>query len=309
MTAAAMATMTPLQVWLARGRFVLATALVWAGLHFLVGWALPHGVDRPLVLSTSPYGPLAGLLLIVVVWIAGAMVSLLVRPHGQWQALFIIGLAFALWAAEGGRHGGTMDDWLIQRNATVGPPAGGPYWRLLPDYLYLLIAVGGAAVTSALFVARGKPVSWQAQLRQSLRLDVPAEERHGEITALLATAVVAGIAALILMGPAVGATFRGQVYFAAGIGLFAGVFVAQRLVKTAGLLWAWLAPFLVGIVGLLLAALRPQLMLPAAYQHLNTIPAWGLARALPVEMVGIGLVGALWMLRTPDAEIARKPGD
>jgi hypothetical protein len=308
MTAAAAETMSPVHLWLARGRFVLATAVLWAGLHFLVGWALPHDLDRPLVLSSSPYGPLAGLLLIAVIWVGGGLASLLVRPHGQWQALFIVGLALALWAAEGGRRGGTMDEWLIQRNPAVGPPASAPYWRLLPDYVYLLVAVAGAAVASARLGARGDQAPWRVQLRRTLALDMPGEQRRSGVAALLAAAVVAGVAALILMGPAVAATYRGQVYFAVGIGLFAGVFVAQRLVKTRGLLWAWLAPFLLGTVGLVLAALRPQFMLPPPYQHLNTIPAWGLARALPVEMVGIGLVGALWMLRSGSAETTREPG-
>jgi hypothetical protein len=296
------------RVWLARARFVLATALLWAGLHFIVGWALPHDCDRPLVLSSSPYGPLAGLLLIGVVWVGGGLVSLLVQPHGDRQSLFIVGLALALWAAEGGRRGGTMDDWLIQCNVAVGAPTGAAYWWLLPDYAYLLVAVAGAAVTAAALDGSRERVAWGVLLRRTLTLDVPAEQRRSGLAALLATVVVAGLAALILMGPEVAATYRGQVYFAMGVSLFAGVFAAQRLAKTDGLLWAWLAPFLVGIVGLLLAALRPRLMLPPDYQHLNTIPAWNLARALPVEMVGIGLVGALWMLRGTTAEAARPGG-
>jgi hypothetical protein len=301
-------TMSPVNVWVARARFVLATALLWAALHYLVGWALPRGLDRPLVLSSSPYGPLAGLLVIVVLGAGGAVVSFLVQPHGDRQALFIVGLALALWAAEGGRRGGTMDDWLIQCNTAVDAPRGGPYWRLLADYIYLLVAVAGASVTSAWFAARGMPVPRSEPLRRAFALDAPAEERRHGPVALLTTTVVAGVATLILMGPAVAATYRGQVYFAVGIGLFAGVFAAQRLVKTGGLLWFWLAPFVLGVFGVLLAALRPHLMLPLDYQHLDIIPAWSLARALPVEMVGVGLVGALWTLRGSATEAAREAG-
>jgi len=299
--------MSPVQAWLARGRFVLAVAALWAGLHFVVGWALPHGVDRPLVLASSPYGPLAGLLLIAVVSAGGALISVLVRPRSQWQPLFIVGLALALWAAEGGRRGGTMDDWLIQRNHLVGPPAGAPYWRLLPDYVYLLLAVMGGVTTSAMFSASER-IPWRVQLWRTLGLNNPTRKDGRGLAALLATTVVAGIAAVTLMGPTVAATYRGQVYFAVGIGLFAGVFVAQRLVKTDLLPWAWLAPFLLGIVGVLFAALRPQLTLPPAYQQLDTIPAWALVRPLPIEMVGIGLVGALWVLRGNSAETARELG-
>jgi hypothetical protein len=300
--------MRPIQAWLARGRFVLATAALWAGLHFFVGWALPHGIDRPLVLSSSPYGPLAGLLLIAVVWIGGAAISLLVHPRGKWQTLFIVGLALALWAAEGGRRGGTMDDWLIARNPTVSAPASAPYWRLLPDYIYLLVAVAGAAVTSVMFRAPAERAAWRVHLRHTLGLADPGPARRNGLAALAATAFVAGIATLILMGPTVGATYRGQVYFAVGIALFAGAFVAHRLVKTNPWPWVWLAPFALGIVGLLLAALWPALMLPPAYRQLNSIPAWALARPLPIEMVGIGLVGSLWMLRGDTTETAREPG-
>jgi hypothetical protein len=300
-------TMSPFTLWVMRARFVLATALLWVGLHYLVGWALPRGLDRPLVLSSSPYGPLAGLLVIAVLWAGGAVVSFLVPAHGGRQSLFIVGLALALWAAEGGRRGGTMDDWLIQGNATVGAPAAAPYWRLLADYVYLLVAVAGASVTSAWFAGRGVAAPSEL-LRRAFALDMPTEERRRGPAALLTTTVVAGVAALILMGPAVAATYRGQVYFAVGIGLFAGVFAAQRMVKTGGLLWFWLAPFVLGVVGVLLAALRPHLMLPPDYQHLNSIPAWSLARALPVEMIGVGLVGALWTLRGSAAEAAREAG-
>lgn len=298
---------SPAAVWLGRLRFVVATALLWAGLHYLVGWTLPRGVDRPLVLSSSVYGPLAGVLVIVVLWAGTALASWLARPRGRGAALFMVGLALALWAAEGGRRGVTMDDWLIRCNVNPGAPTGTPYWGLLADYVYLLVAVAGANVIAAWFHGSGEPPAVGGLLRRAFALGASPDERRRRLAALVATVVVAGVATLILMGPPLAATYRGQVYFAVGIGLFAGVFVARRVMKASELTWFWLAPFLLGIVGLLVAGLRPYLMLPPEYQHINVIPAWGLARALPVEMVGVGLVGAFWMLRGPP-EAAPGPG-
>lgn len=290
-------------MWLARLRFVFATAVLCAALHYVVGWALPRGVDHPLVLSSSPYGPLAGVLLIAVVWGGAALASVMVQPAGRAQTLFIVGLALVLWAAEGGRRGGTMDDWLIRCNTVPGPPVGSPYWRLLPDYLYLLVAVAGASVASSR-LARAAAVQPESVVRDLKSGATGLDYRRG-LAVLATTAVIAGVATLVLMGPAVGATYRGQVYFAAGVGLFAGVFVGRRIGKDCDPAWFALGPFLLGVVGLLLAALWPGLMLPAEYRHINTIPAWNLARALPVEMVGIGLVGAMWVLRGSAAEAAR----
>ena len=113
---------------------------------------------------------------------------------------------------------------------------------------------------------------------------------------MLITIVVAGVLLFFLTGPALATTLRGQVYFAVGVAFLAAVYVARHLTKVEDSAWYWPAPVLVGVLGVLVAGLNPALMLPDAYQHLNTIPAWGLARALPIEMVGLGLVGTLWML-------------
>jgi hypothetical protein len=309
--------LSAMSVWLARGRFVLATVLLWAGLHFVPGTLLPHGLDRPLVLASSPFGPLAGLLAIAILWVGGLVASFLVQPHGRRMVLFVVGLALTLWAAEGGQRGGTMDEWLIQGNPQPGPPTSAPYWWLLADYAYLLIGIAGASVTGSVFARRmtraGETASAQRPAisvltRTAFALHATAEDRRRGLTALVACALVAGVATLILMGPVAGATHRGQVYFAVGIGLFAGVFVGRRVAKSDDPLWFWPAPFVLGVFGVIAAALNPHLMLPPAYQHINVIPAWGLARGLPVEVVGIGLVGGLWSLRGAVAGAAPPAG-
>lgn len=291
---------TAANVWWLRTRYVLATALLWAGLHFVVGGvALPRGFDRPLVLS-----PLSGLLLIGVLWAGALFVSGLVRTHDLRRLLIVIGLALALWAAEGGRRGGTMDDWLVQRNLAPGAPTSAPYWSLLGDYVYLLVGVAGAC---AILSKTGRKDAADTARRQASGLTAPQAQRRAGLLALLVTTTVAGVAVFVLAGPALGETYRGQVYFAVVLGSFAGVFVAHRLTKVADPLWYWPAPILLGIIGLVVAALKPGLMLPPDC-HLNSIPAWGLSRALPIEMVGVGLVGTLWSLRPAVADAARDDG-
>ncbi len=304
--------------WIERIVFVLTTAGTWSALHYLAGAFLKRGLDRPLVLATSP---VAGLLTVGILVVSGMLTHKLYGGLNLRKPLMILGLSLGLWAAEGGRAGGTMDAWLISRHATPGPATGGPYWLLLVDYVYLLAGIGGtvflmrlqsarvagrAATTSAgphwlylgnyidLGAGTGGVVALPGD--RSLR-EVPVETSPTKgLRATLVIVVAAGLAMSILTGRVLGQTLRGQVYFAAGVGLLFGAYVALHVIKTHDVRWYWPAPFVLGIVGLLVAALRPDLLLPADYRHLNTIPAWGLVRALPIEMVGAGLVGVLWLV-------------
>ncbi|MEW6200191.1 MAG: hypothetical protein AB1601_16185 [Planctomycetota bacterium] len=290
------ATTSPLTVWTGRLRFAAALGVVWAALHFLAGPLLPRGVDRPLVLVASPYGALAGLTVIGVVWLGAAITALLIGPQPRRAAMVVIGVALALWTAEHGRLGGTMDDWLIFRNEVPGPPRGAPYWGLLLDYLYLAVAIAGAHTIFGWVAARQTGHEPRAALRRAWGVGRPAREWRQGLMALAATTVVGGAAILLLMGPTSGWTLRGQVYFAVALGFFAGVFVANRLVPVRDALWFWPAPLVLGVIGVVAAGLWPALMLPPDCQ-LDTLPAWALARPLPIEMVGVGLAGGFWTLR------------
>jgi len=293
--------MSPAEVWIERSRFVVAVALVWAGLHFVVGrLAMPAGLERPYALAASPLGPLGGLLLLLLLWASSVAVTLVLRATDSRRPLIALGLGLAIWVGEGGRSGGTMDDWLIFCNETPGPPRSYPYWLLLIDYVYLFVALAGAHALSVLVSERvaGGNRSWRQVLTTALGVGLaPAVRRQGMV-ALTLTVMVGGAATFLLMGWSPGETLRGQVYFAVGVGMFAGVFAACRVVKTRAALWFWPAPVLIGIIGLLGAGMDPALMLGDA-ANIDIIPAWPLARPLPLEMVAAGLVGGLWRLR-PD---------
>ncbi len=293
---------SPAEVWIERARFVIAVALIWAGLHFIVGrLVMPAGLERPFALSASPLGVLGGILLIVVLWGSAAVATLLLGATDSRRPLIVLGLGLAIWVAEGGRTGGTMDDWLIFCNEVPGPPRSYPYWRLLTDYAYLVVALVGVQVICAWLGERlsGRHRPVLQVLAGALGVDrAPGVRRQGWL-ALGVTVVVGGAASFLLMGWAPGETLRGQVYFAVGVGMFAGVFAACRVVKVRDPLWFWPAPIVIGIIGLwLVAALSPAFMLREAAQ-IDIIPAWPLARPLPLEFVAAGLVGGLWRLR-PD---------
>lgn len=283
--------------WLDRTRFALTAALIWAALHFIAeGLVLPPGLDRPVALVGSPYGPLGGLLVIAIIWAGAALATTITGARDARRPLLIVGVALGLWAAEGGRLGGTMQDWLILQHERPEPPAGSPYVALMLDYLYLLIAVAGAHAIATTLSARPPAESdRRPTLRQSFAFDAPAAQRKEGLTALLITVLVSGVAIWLLMGPTLNWVYRGQVYFAVGLGFFAGVFAARKMTSVRDPIWFWPAPLLLGIIGLSVAAARPAFSLPPTHL-LDNIPAWALARPLPVEMVGVGLVGALWML-------------
>ncbi len=296
-------TLTAVAAWPRRLRFVLATGILWALLQYVAGpLVLPNGLDRPLVLSASHAGLLGGLLVVLIIWAGAALATLIIGTEQRAPVLLAIGLALALWAAQGGRAGGTIDDWLILRNQTPGVPRGAPYWALIGDYIYLSLAVAGAYAIASALAPRGEPGGLAGTLRQAFRPAPAAGQKpHAGPAALLATVAVAGVVIFFLTGPALAQTRRGQVYFAVFVGFLAATFLASHFFKIRDPLWYWPAPLLLGLIGLVVAGLSPDLLLAPSgqFRPLDVIPAWGLVRPLPIEMVGVGLVATFWSLHAP----------
>jgi hypothetical protein len=264
------------------GRLYLAAtvALLWAALHYVVdATVLPRGLDRPVCVFVGDGGVVPAVVVLILLTIAALIGTWLGGRRAGTQGLLVVGFALALWAY----HGGTMDEWLKMKNPIPGPPSGSAYAPLLAEYLYWAVVV---AAVYALTGRRGPTAS-----KSSTNL------RDG-ITALIVTVAVAAVLILILSGPRIGHTYRGQVYFAVAVAFILGVMAARRLTGTRRLLWYLPAPLIVGIIGVLLATSRPGL--GPAYANINVIPAWALVRPLPIEMVGVGLVAILLTLRTAD---------
>ncbi len=285
--------------WPQRLRLALGVALIWVVLQYLVNLTLmAPGLDRPATLAAANHPLLAGLAVTVILLAGGYVGSRVAGRAYPERGLLVAALALACWAIPAG----TMTDWLVLANGQtpVGPPTGGPYWPLVPEYVWLLTLMLAVATLSEL------PWPWQSgltrealekHLRRVLALDVDARRRANGVMALLLGTLVTGVLMLILTGPATaGETLRGQVYFAVAVSSACGTFLAHRVVSVDEPIWYWPAPILAGLLGVLVAAVRPALLLNG-YNHLNSIPAWGLARPLPIEMVGVGVAASLWALR------------
>lgn len=289
-------------VWLARARIAVAAAIVWALLHYVGSLVLPHGLDRPIVLSASPWGPLGGLLIVITIWVGGALATLIVGGgQGARLPLMVIGWGLALWAFEGGSNRGTMQSWLALCHDKPGPPTAGPYLRLLVDYVYFLLAVGGVYLLPWLLARRGPSTGAPETLGVYCGWGLPSKQLSSGLTGMAVAIVVGGVLTFILTGRFVNEVLRGQVYFAVGVGFMGAAYASRRVTALRDLRWLWPAPFVVGILGLLVAAAKPDLLLGPGYNQLDIIPAWGLARPLPVEMVGVGLLALTWMLAEPEA--------
>ncbi len=299
--------MTVQRVWLGRVRFVLAVALVWGVLQFVgSGLLLPRGIDQPIVLVAARGGAIGGLALIGVLWGGAALASVALGSADARKTLMALGLGTAIWAWAGADTG-TMDDWLRSHHPQPTNPTGQPYWLLVGDYLLLLLGVVGSLLLARLVGGRQAPLPQAAALSETrserlLGTRLASRDLGEGVVALLVTAGAAGVLMFFLHGYATGQTLRGQVYFAVAVGFIGGVYAARRVARSEGLLWFALAPLLVGLLGVVVAGIKPGLIIPARYQHLDTIPAWGLARPLPIEMVSVGLVVTMWMLGPAEKE-------
>ena len=285
--------------WLRRVRLLIAVALLWAGLHYLMGHTLlPTGLNRPVTLAAGNNPILSAISLGLILCIWAYLGALLADPWHGARGLLVIALGLTAWTM----GGGTMDDWLILNTAdgAVGPPSGTPYWPLVAEYLFLALVMAGVAIMSTLAGSHSglaHPAGAGGRIQQALGLDTNSRQWREGLIALLVTTAVIGLLMLILTGPAEAQTMRGQVYFAVAVSCFAGVLLATHLVSARQPIWYWPAPILAGLIGMFVAGLNPDIRIPAAYNQLNSIPAWGLARPLPIEMVGLGIAITIWTLR------------
>lgn len=280
-------------VWVRRIGLAALIALFWAVLHYGVdGTVLARGLDRPVVVLAGDGGILAGVVVLVVLAIGGLLGMLLTRGVGEAPGLFAVSLALALWAW----HGGTMDEWLKLSNPVPGPPTGAAYRPLLAEYVYWAVVLAAVlGVTQWWMRASGGGKRAGGRERSASAVGMSGQ-LGGGIFALLVTAAVAAALLFVLAGPRVGHTHRGQVYFAVAASFIIGVVVARRVVTVRGYIWYLPAPLIVGIAGVLLAMAKPAL--GAGYENINIIPAWGLVRPLPIEMVSVGLLAVLLTCRT-----------
>lgn len=271
-----------------RIRFIAAAGLIAYALHLVatvVG--LNAGWNHPAVIIAGGKAGLLGSVALVVVLLFGSVVAKAIAGRSDFSSLFaLIGLALAIWAAPGG----TMDDWLKRYHVNAGQPSGGAYLALLPDYLVL------AALFVGLLAILGQGVGPVARIRTGVGVDRDAAATQKNLVALVVCVLASLVLLLILNGPKIAQTFRGQVFFAVFLSMAGGVYAGNWVTGVRNFAAYWPAPLIAGVLGLLIASGRPGL--PPPYDQVNIIPAWNAARPLPVEMVALGLLGVHWMVRT-----------
>ncbi|MFN0134793.1 MAG: hypothetical protein ACKVS9_01605 [Phycisphaerae bacterium] len=271
-----------------RSRFLVAAGLIAYGLHVVAGFTgLNAGWNHPAVLLAGGAAGIVGSIALVAVLFVGSIVAKLIAGRSDFSSLFaLVGTALAFWAAPGG----TMDDWLKRFHVNAGPPSGGAYSALLPDYLLL------AGLLLGLLAILGQGSGAVARLRAGLGMDRDAATTQKHVLALIVCVLAAMVLLLILNGPKIAHTYRGQVFLAVFLSLAGGVYAANWVTGVRSFAAYWPAPIIAGVLGLIVAAARPGL--PPPYDQVNIIPAWNAARPLPIEMVALGLLGVHWMVRT-----------
>lgn len=283
--------------WVGRARVVIAASVIWGALHYIAEAAvMPRGLDRPIVVTHSSGGIIAPLVVGGLLLLGAYIGALIIGPRRSAGGLWAVCIGLAVWTAPGG----TMDHWLTLELPSPTQSPASAYWPLFIEYVFLILCMAGVLILSE-FAALRTGVSDAAQRVASLRgalglSSIRTELRQG-VLALALTAGIGAVGMLFLPGPRIAATHRGQIYFAIAVGFFAATVVAARTAKVRHLVWYLPAPFIVGVIGVLVAGLG--LRLPGSYSHLNNIPVFGLVRALPVEMMAVGCAAILWAMRSP----------
>jgi hypothetical protein len=278
--------------WIGKLRLAAAVALLWTGLHYVTdNTVLARGLDRPVVVLIGDGGILAAVVVLALLLVGAFVGEVVSGRRDATQGLLVVGFALALWAWQGG----TMDDWLKMKNPIAGPPTGAAYRPLLAEYVYWAVVVAAVLALSAWRHRSSGSAGSRGGWRKALGLAVEPAARRGGITVLVISAAVAAVLVYVLTGPHVAHTYRGQVYFAVAVAFVIAVLIGRRLTGVRDAIWYLPGPLIVGIVGVVLAIWKPGL--GVGYENINVIPAGGLVRPLPVQMVSIGLVAIVWTVR------------
>lgn len=263
--------------WLRNLILAISIGLLWLVLSYGVeNTVMPRGIHRPLCVLVGEGGVFAALGILLFTVIGALAASWIAHLRDGIHGLLIVSVALAIWAYAGG----TMDDWLKYKNIAIGPPTASAYIPLVAEYLYWAIAIGLA------YVVAGGRSTQKALKKDGLR---------NGLTASLITIVVAALLILILSGPRISHTYHGQVYFSVAVGFILAVMAANRVCGVREPLWYLPAPIVVGLIGLFYAMAKPSL--GVSYANINVIPANGLVRPLPIEMIVVGVAAILLTLR------------
>ena len=300
MTTETVTPVDPVGSTLRRIRIVIAVAAVWGLFHLVMDrFVFIRGDMHPLVLISGPYGFGGALVVIPLTWLATWIAGVLGGALTSVDAMRFTAAGMALWAF----GGATMDEWLMWARTGGAAVSSAPYWPLLADYVVLAVAMTGSAILSRRMAGHDAGQPWSASAAETLGLrDRPDQIRDGFLLLLIILGVASFLVPL-LMGPAASQTRPLQVYFSVGVGLSLSLYLARRMISEAHVAAVWSAPLVLGIIGVIVAGLAPTLRVPAEFRAINSIPAWGLVRALPIEMTAMGIAAILWMVHPVSAAV------
>lgn len=288
-------TQSPLASTIAGLRWYIAAAAVFAILFFVMTpLVMPRGLDRPALVIAAPSPWLAAPAFIFTLGLCGFIASKLLGSRDYLLSLEILCVGVAVW----GLLGGTMDDWLSRFHRVPVGASRGPYSALLIEYAFEIVGFAAALGGAMLAIGDAGPpgASWRERLTAYWPPLQRGEKSADGVLTVVVVCAIAALAMLVFMGPRVAHTHKGQVYFSVFAGFAVGTYAALRTLGRAAPIWYALAPVVLGVVGMFVATLSPEL--PGAFSNLNVIPPSALARPLPVEIISVGIVAVSWMLRT-----------
>ena len=274
-------------------RFVVACALS-AWLFVTVGGMVVQPSDPQAALSLV--GNSAVLSRAVSAALLSAVVALLAAVVGPSRLPGFSCVAMAVGWEALNWNGATMEYLLLFAGGAEASSRASLFGRLTVETLYWCVLAAGALMLERV-VRR-----WLGQIPSEP--DVAAESKRGASTAagwrsrLLTISVSAAIGAFVVSQfvarSAVAETHKGQVYFSLLAGFYLGALVGLYFSLRVSPILFVISVGLVASLSYLWAATHPMAdVAQAAYRGLLSAPPTALSRPLPVEYVGLGMIGAI----------------
>lgn len=247
------------------------TAFWWAAR--LLGLPTEPGFDGSLLRQPGGSAAVAIVVAAALIWVSAAAVTLVARRHWVYAGALAASAGLAAWSF----RGGPIEPVLLSTNPSA--PGTGVFIVLLAEVISLGLLVGSAWLLVLPRVA-GEP-------GETLAKRLTPSAQIGK--AVFCQAVLVAVAVSLLVPTAE----KKQAVFGVLFACMIATGVAQHFFRDeAAARWYWAGPILVGAAGYLLNAFGVGAQSAVETGHLSGSFA-ALARPLPLDYAGAGVVGAL----------------
>jgi hypothetical protein len=269
-------------------------------LFLTVGWSVAAPTDPQeavCLLVTIPNWPVAWVSLAALGAVASAIATAIAGA-----ALFHVGpIAACLGLTALSCRGGTMSVLLAYHGADAAARRGLAGTLLFEMLLWAgVVAVAwavGQLTWQWLYGAPRKAPEHErpvARPKPALLADTFAHARDGVLALLICTAVAWLVISFAIARSPSAWIERGQVLFAVGVAFLVGAIAAAQVFPRAASGWYGLSVVALAAVAYALTAMHPiNRSAREYYRDLATVPPSDLFRPLPIEYLGIGIVGVL----------------